>query len=291
MGHSGPPTFFKTWNGIKYTEQQILDMMNSFDLAVLESPRPISVQSLELLEKRRSLPPVVLVDSEDYDYIHDDLIKKFSIEVIFKREMTFNLKNVHPFPFSSYIIGDQRYQFPDAEKDLDVFFIAGHTHKSRALVSKTLKSIVKKHGYKGLIGLDNEPEEPLVDHSFRFRESGVRLGLKDYLSCIAKSKIAVSVRGFGRDTIRFWEIPSYNTLLLSDDLYSLGLIHPYPFEHQKNAVFFKPDCSDLEQLLLYYLEDDSEREKVSKAGHEHLSNFHSNIKRAELFLDNVKDLI
>lgn len=291
MGRSSPPKFHRKWKGKKYGEQEIISMTKTFDLIVLESPRPIAVETLEKLEKARGLPPVVLVDGEDYDYIHQDLIKKFDMWVSFKRELSFMINGVHPFPFSSYIIGDERYQFDGCEKELDVFFIAGNTHPERELVSKVLKRVVRKHGYKGLIGLDNEPTKPLVDHEFRFKKSGVRFGLEGYLRCIAKSKIAVSVRGFGRDTIRFWEIPSYNTLLLSDDLAEYGLIHPQPFTDGENAVFFKSDCSDLEKKIVYYLENDGERRKVAEAGHKHLKKWHTNKARAKFFLEKVEDII
>lgn len=290
MGHSSPPRFHRNWSGREYSESEIIKDIADFDLVVLESPRPIAVETLSKLMKKTGLPPIVMLDGEDYDYVHEELVTKFDVELVFKRELSFQSKNVWSFPFSSYIIGDGRYQFDDSEKELDVFFVAGNTHPSRMLVSKTLKEIVKKHGYKAVIALDNEPSEPLVDHTFRFKESAHRLGLEGYLESTARAKIAVSVRGYGRDTIRVWEIPSYRTLLLSDDLQKLGLIYSYPFTHRENAVFFKPDCSDLEEMLVYYLENEGERVKVAKAGHRHLKQYHTNQARAKYFVERVEKL-
>lgn len=290
MGHSSPVRFFRKWSGERFSEDEVVGMMRRFDFVVLESPRPIAVQSLERLEKRCSLPPLVFVDGEDYDYIHKELIEKFVVEVTFKRELSFNSKNVFPFPFSSYVVGDERYQFKDDEKELDVFCVLGFTHPQREKVCKELRRVVKKHGYEAIVGLDHEPVPPstVIDHTYRFEKSGVRFGLEDYLRLTAKAKIAVSVRGYGRDTIRMWEIPSYETLMLSDDLYAEGLIHPHPFTHQRNAVFFKPDCSDLEELLVYYLEKEDERVKVAQAGRQHLVAHHTNQARATYFLERVK---
>lgn len=269
-------------------------MVNGFDLVVLESPRPIAVETLGMLDEKRSLPPVVLVDGEDYDYIHKDAIDRFAISLCFKRELSFRLRDVYPFPFSSYVVDDERYQFSDSEKELDIFFIAGYTHPMRMTVMKVLENVVEKHGYRAVIGLDREflvNEETVAYLASEFQAKGARLALEDYLKCIARAKIAVSVRGFGRDTIRFTEIPSYNTLLLSDDLTKYGLIYPEPFIHEETAVFFNPDCSDLEELLVYYLEDDQEREKVARRGHEHLKRWHTNRRRAEFFLQKVEEEI
>ena len=291
MGHSSPPRFHRNWSGREYSESEVLAMINDFDLVIAESPRPIVTQTLTRLIKKTGLPPIVLLDGEDYDYVHEELVTRFDVQAYFKRELSYEAKNVYPFPFSSYIIGDERFSFDDSEKELDLFFMAGNTHPSRMLVSKVLKKIVKQHGYRAVVALDNEPSEPLVDHTFRFKESANRLGLEGYLESTARAKIAVSVRGFGRDTIRAWEIPSYNTLLLSDNLYSLGLIHPHPFTHKENAVLFNPDCSDLEELLVYYLEDENELRRVSEAGHEHLKRWHTNKSRARYFLDKVEELV
>lgn len=291
MGYSSPPRFHRNWSGEAFSEEEVLGMINSFDFVLLESPRPLAVETLQKLMNKTGLPPIVMLDGEDYDYIHEEIVTRFDVQLYFKRELSYNTKDVFPFPFSSYIVGDERFCFDDSEKELDLFFMAGNTYPSRVLTSGVLKSIAKKYGYKAVVALDNEPTEPLVDHAFRFKKSAHRLGLEGYLESTAKAKIAFSVRGFGRDTIRNWEIPSYETLLFSDDLYSLGLIHPYPFTHQKDAVLFKPDCSNLEELLVYYLEDENELRRVAKAGHEHLKKYHTNKARAEYFLDKVKDVV
>lgn len=291
LGHSSPPRFFRKWDGERYSEDEILRMMKKFDLVLLESPRHVAVETLERLNKRCSLPPICFLDGEDYDYVHEELIKRFGVAAAFKRELSFHLPNVHPFPFSSYIIGDERFQFDDSEKEFDVFCVLGLTHPQRERVCNEFRRIVAKHGYKAIVGLDHEPVPPstIIDHDYRFEKSTVRYGLGDYLQLTAKSKIAVSVRGYGRDTLRFTEIPSYNTLLLSDDLQALGLIYPQPFKHRETAVFFKPDCSDLEELVVYYLENDSEREKIAHAGNKHLTTYHTNVARAKHLLSVVEE--
>jgi len=295
IGTSGPVRFFRSWSGRKYSEDEIVSMMPTFDLVVLESPRPLAVEALEKLNDRRSLPPIAFLESEDYDYIHKEYAERFDVVAYFKRELSFIRKEVHPFPFSSYIIDDDRYDFSDDTKQIDVFFMVGNTHISRVYITRFLKKLVKKYKWKAIVALDHgvkpfvDPEIFLDGSFLAFQKNAKRYALDEYLRCIAKSKIAVSVRGFGRDTIRFWENMSYHTLNFSDNLYDMGLIHPEPFTHHENIVFYKSDCSDLEESLLYYLQDDNEREKVAAAGRTHLIEHHTNIARAKQFLDVVEE--
>jgi len=295
-GRAVPPPFFRDWPAPKRSFEEVVDMIDSFDLIVM-GPRYVAVSSMRRLrdELGLALPPVVLVDGEDYPTIDLDMVKEFDIRLVFKRELSQGVKRdwVHPFPFSSYIVGDPRFDYPQ-EKELDIFFVAGATHPSRANVVLRLDEIMERHGYSGLVALDRPiVSEALTKGADMYIGVGAhRLTHEDYLRHIAKAKIAVSVRGWGRDTVRMWEIPSYRTLLLSDDLYGdWRLVHPHPFTDGKDAAFFRADCSDLEEKVTYYLEHEEERRRVAEAGYQHLGRYHTNRARAEEFLDRVEEIL
>ena len=105
------------------------------------------------------------------------------------------------------------------------------------------------------------------------------------MESIAKSKIAIAIRGWGRDTVRRWEIPAFNTMMLECDC---GILAPYPFVDKITCVRFKEDLSDLIEKIIYYLKHDDERKAIATRGHEHLLKYHTNEKRAAYFLDIVQ---
>lgn len=296
-GFCVPPSFYRSWDGEEVSEEDVFKQLRSFDLVLAESPRAIPEQSLKKIFSRVGSTPIFLLDSEDAISFWSDLMETYGVELCFKREAEFQREGVVPFPFSNYTIDDERFQFDDAEKKLDLFFLAGLTHPFRAYLLKELKRIAKKHRLNAVLGLDREPpigkDGKLPDGvTFRFQGKGIRYNHVDYLKATAQSKIAISARGWGRDTLRFWEIAGYHTLLMSDNLREdWGLLHPYPYTHRENIVFFRKDLSDLEDLIVYYLDNEGEREKVIKNQFTWTKEYHTNLARAKQFLENVKGWI
>jgi spore maturation protein CgeB len=94
--------------------------------------------------------------------------------------------------------------------------------------------------------------------------------------------MALSIRGGGFDTLRYWEIPTSKAVLVSEQP---DICIPNNFEHGKHALFCRPDLSDLIDLVRTYLRDDAAREALALEGHRHLLRFHTCERRAEYFLD------
>ena len=90
------------------------------------------------------------------------------------------------------------------------------------------------------------------------------------------------MRGSGRDTTRYWEIPLYQTALVSDG--TIGCIHPYPFEDRKTAFFYR-STGELIDILGRNMKNDREMLEVAEAGQKHLEKYHSTAARAVFFLD------
>lgn len=258
--------------------EEVVDEMSSIDFIILASPRYYPVHALRFIKKiyGNKLPrPLIFMDGEDSDTLRTDLIEEFKPSVVFKRELTHPIDDVFPLPFSS-TIPYLNEKFDDRNKTLDLFCALGFTHPLRKQVIDFL--IENKFTDKQYIALD-------IPDLIREGRYSPLLSYQEYLKAIASSKIAVCVRGHGRDTVRYWEIPSFETLFLVKDP---GIIIPDPFEDGKNCVKFDA-LDELAEKIRYYLSHDEERIRIAKAGKKHLMSYHTNLKCAEYFLSIVKN--
>jgi spore maturation protein CgeB len=104
-----------------------------------------------------------------------------------------------------------------------------------------------------------------------------------YYREIAASRIAVALRGGGRTaSLRYFEVVAMGAMLLSDQPETLI---PNDFVDRRHAVYCKPDLSDLEALVRYYLREETEREAIVAEGRAHVLKYHTCERRAEYFLD------
>lgn len=261
----------------------------SFDFIVLASSNRVNTYQLVRFRDYLggNLPPVVYVDNGERDELNEHWAHVFHPKVIFKLILTpavYNyIKNkygweLHSLPQSSCLGGKdvkealrkfegnfpEYVTFSDTDKPIDVFFAMGSTYDKRQQLGETVAAYIKKSAYSGL--------------------SKASRGFSGYLNCIAHSRIAVSMRGSGRDTSRYWDIPLFETLMMCDG--TMGCMHPNPFEHEKTAVFY--DEEYLEQvptLLQYYLDNEKDRKRIARDGRAHLLKYHTNRARAQYFLD------
>lgn len=279
-GNTVPGKFIKPRNFPITTMEEICDDINSFDLVVLSSPRTYAVRALQFLKKYISFHPrtkLVFTDHEDSLGVRDDVIKMFKPDIVFKRELTKEQDNIHPLPFSSCVPYLDR-KFNDQEKKLNVFASFGYTSSLRY---QAIEFLVKEYGQEGNYLAIDCPKDNNAGLYPR------KIDYFDYLESIAQSKIALSIRGHGLDTVRFWEVANFETLMIADNI---PLIIPNYFEDEKHCVYFN-DLKDLKEKIDYYLEHDDERIEIAKAGKKHMENFHTNQKRAEWFLDVVKNYL
>jgi len=276
-GNTVPGEYIKSRNLPIITAEEICDDINSFDIVILSSPRTYAVRALKFFKKYVGFNPktkLVFTDHEDSLSVRDDVIEMFKPDIIFKRELTRRVEGIYPLPFSSCVPYLGR-DFNDQDKKLNIFGSFGYTSGLRRDVVQFLSS---EYGQEGnYIALDCPKDN----------ESGLypsKIPYFHYLENIAQSKIALSIRGHGIDTVRFWEVPSFETLMIADNT---PLVIPNNFEDEKHCIYFD-DLKDLKEKIDYYLEHDDERIEIAKAGKRHLENFHNNKKRAEYFIDIVK---
>ncbi len=290
-----------------YTEDQIVDMVRAgtFSFIVLASSNRVNTIALARIRDKMgglvNLPPIVYVDNGERDEYNEHWAHVFQPQVKFKLILTPEVYHyikekygweLHCLPQSSCLAGKNLREilikyylglpggsegnrgvpdyitFNDQDKCFDLYYAMGGTHGKRFELMNTMKELFVTRGHFSVIN--------------------AHATYHVYLNYIAHAKAAISMRGSGRDTARYWDIPLFNTLMICDG--TMGCMHPNPFEHGKTAVFYDVDnLKSIGEILDYYLnpEHDKERERIARAGKEHLLKYHTNRARAEYFLQIV----
>jgi len=301
--------------GRRYSREEILDLLRDryFDLVCLASFRQASLEECARLYEQVPFPPMVFVDGEDGPNLRHDVVGRFPIQVYFKREYVWGRGNrvrdfwarawtfrgdrtlferTVPFPFS--LVMDTLPDFGSVLKQIDVSYRGHASHPQRV---KAVKILSGMSGIRFSGGVYASPD----DRKYKLKAGTIkRLWTKivddapasegdllkkrapeDYYREMAASRIAVSIRGGGWMTPRYFEIVAMGTLLISD---RPEVLIPNDFVDRRHAVFCKRDLSELEALVRYYLCEDAEREAIVAEGRAHLLKYHTCERRAEYFL-------
>jgi hypothetical protein len=265
IGVTAPFSWMVAQPGREWTRDEILSRLAEFSLVLLASPRRYNVAALhEIIAAvgRDRLPPIAIMDGEDYTHIRTDLVEQFHPRVYFKRELLPNSYagcRLEPFSFASPVMAVE-----PVEKDIDVLFIGGNTWAARGEACAALESAFGDRFVGGI--------QAHVPHD-------------QYLRTLARARVAVSVRGFGYDTLRVWEIPICpGTLLVAD---RLPILRPFPLVDREHALYFTSP-QELVEAVQRALEDEPWRARIAKAGNEHVQKFHTAQARARLLLDIAK---
>ncbi|OGR89262.1 MAG: hypothetical protein A3A86_01995 [Elusimicrobia bacterium RIFCSPLOWO2_01_FULL_60_11] len=277
-----------------YTPSDQLCALSSFseaNLAVLASAKPDALQEFHKIFDELKCP-WVFVDGGDRKEIGGDfkrtggdasfrlfqeLWRKRPPALVFKRELSLQSRDplVLPFPFS-FKSGDTLLNSAELSKvspKYDVLFWAVESSETRALAFQVLKGKYDCEANGSVPGQ-------------KFRKYGLRG--KEYFEALASAKIALSFRGEGFDTLRYWEIPACGSFMVSEP----PIIQiPENFKDGKHAVFCKPDLSDLTDKIDHFLKNEKEREDIARAGREHLLKYHTHRARAEYFIGKVKEVL
>ena len=282
-----------------YGEQDILALLRggAFDLAILSSPRAAVVAALRGLAKHVSLPPLVLLDGEDDSSIREDLWEQSGAVLYFKRELHKNRKVKHRerlMALSLSIVRDQLPTYAPAERVLDVSY-AGRVSHPRRKQAVDLLSGAPNLRFEGYLYADNTDRQSKIltglprlwaklmgDPLVPVHRRGTKLDPEAYYQLMTRSKMALSVRGGGFDTLRYWEIPAMNTVLLSEES-DIEIVNN--FVHGYSALFFKPDLSNLVSLVQTYANEPRLCADIAQRGMDHLMRHHTCEKRAEYLIN------
>ena len=261
-GCTAPFEFVVSRDVPERTMKDVIEALASrmISLVVLGSPRPTVRDYLRLLTPAIDVP-IVLHDGEDYEDIDFfKLTAEYQIKLVLKREFVLGKPIpsgvfVRPFPFSC-----ARPQV-SADKTVDVLLAVGESHPARAAA----REVVERISARVLCG---------------------HWGWTRYAELIAQSKIAVAPRGHGHDTVRRWDIPAFNTLLMCE---RTNLIEDNPLRDGEHCVYYSgPD--ELRDKLAWWVEHDAERERVARAGQDFVRQHHTNAARARRMLEWAKEV-
>jgi len=286
--------FWKTFKkaGLLHDEEAAVAALKNgeFDIVVLGNSHRVPTILLGRLKERvQNFPPVVYFDAGERDELNEHWIHVFRPDLVFKQILTPEVKSrglsvqipgytlkIFPLPLSSPIVGSPdasleglsfrwlREQSQKSVKMLPVFYALGNTWPEREKVTQALDELVLR---KNISRIKN-------------------CSYLNYNIVMAKSRMAVTMRGSGRDTNHYWEIPLYRTAMISDG--TMGCIHPYPFEDRKTAIFYR-SIPELVALVEEHLPETGysamELNRIATEGQEHLERFHSTAARAVFFLD------
>ena len=260
------------------------------DAIVIASLRDAVVDDVRRTLEFRGSTPTVFVDGEDDPYVRAIASR---VDLYFKRETlrrslrlrarmplrrlyhrrryperwreplrreiaVATARSVVPLPFG---IVDTGFE-PSGERDIDVAFLASPTSPERARVAEALRAL--------------EREGAVVQSA-----TGASLPWTEYLELLARSRIAVSVRGLGHDTYRYWEIPYAGALLLSEPP---QIVIPDNFVDGQEAVF--APVGEIVERARELLSRDTRA--IAEAGRRKLLARHTTVQRAQTVLDRFR---
>jgi hypothetical protein len=284
------------------------------DLTILSSPRSGALDALRSLAGRTDGAPVVLLDGEDDDRIRVDVAHIVDAGLYFKREYKKPAKvhghgawlppatfgedsrlegRIFPLPFS--VTAASLTEASTQTRDVDISFVGRASHRKRVRAVNLLRR-TKGIRFEGGVYLDAADRRSklaaswlgiataklLGDPPVHAGARSARLSPEDYRALLYRSKMALSVRGGGFDTVRYWEIVASKALLVSEPP---DIVIPDNFEHGRHAMFCRHDLRDLPAIVRRLRDDDHARQDMVEAAYRHLLTYHTSERRAAYLLD------
>lgn len=283
------------------------------DLAIVSSPRRGAMEAFRSLAGLVDGPPVVILDGEDDGLIRADLSDSVGAGLYFKRELKTAESSangawarpakvhggsrldgrIHPLPFS--VTAASLPHVSTEARDVDISFVGRASHRKRVRAVNLLRR-TKGIRFEGGLYLDATDRRSKLaaswlgivtaklmgDRQAPVSAQTARLGAEPYRSLLCRSKMALSVRGGGFDTLRYWEIVASKTLLVSEPP---DIVIPHNFEHGHHAMFCRHDLRDLPAIVRRLRDDDMTRSQMVEAAYQHLLAFHTSERRAAYLLD------
>lgn len=273
----------------------------------------------ESLLRCGTMPPLVLIDGEDDASLRRELFHRYQCALYFKREYRLHRdggvcglirrwstrsadaalsQRMHPLSLA--VVMEMLPTVSVVPRDIDVSYVARISHPKRRQAVELLRHASGIRFQGGVYAEAEDRQSKLVSGFPRFllhfkgnpvvtaAQRGTKLSPAEYYALLGRSKMALSVRGGGFDTLRYWEIVASGALLLSEQP---DIEIPNNFVHGKHALFFRPDLSDLVDLVRTYASDAQACAAMAAAGHKYLLQHHTCERRAEYFLDVCRRMI
>lgn len=256
-----------------YTLDEIIEMENlgEFDYVFINRPYAMDKDYLNKIKEGIKSNFVVL---DDDSKVMDNLFQKVRdcldgrILAYFQKEKVFNEWHTDVFPLQ-FSVPEDRIDKREYKKEYSVTFIARITNVSFEFRNEIVNILRRMSLSDSFIHWDAQAM-PYVD----------------YIDVTRKSLITITAMGERFDCPRFYEIPALSSMILSNRL----LIDVYkPFIHDVHAFYFD-SFNNLESDIRYLLDNQNIIERITKAGKEHLRDYHTSEKRAEYILKILSSL-
>lgn len=284
IGVCGPFPWVAPTNSRVWSDNEVFDRIDEFDLVVLSSPRAFNVRDLgHLISRvgRGAIKRLVHIDGEDYTTVRWDLVEQFRPSVYFKLSFV-------PEPVEYYldakarVIGSVRVvPFPQAAplpspapvtKDLDVVFFGGGAWQP--------------HRREGVQPTE-PPQRPVLEARLRQEFAsfaGGYVGHEEYMATLNRAKVAVCVGGSGIEPLRTYEILSNPGTLLARE--RIPVISPYPLLDGVNHVAFDgTNQDDIVRVVREVLADEPRRARIAAEGNRLLKDHYTPRARAKQLLE------
>lgn len=215
-----------------------------------------------LKENNKKDTSVFIVDQSDLEGINAEMLSASNAIVYFKREYIVGKKydsRVVPLSFSY----PEKFVPANIETErANALFWAGRDyHLRRPYRTAYVRALREDLGMK----------------IFKYAQSFYRKKL-------LRNTIGLSLRGYGYDTVRYWEVPAHGMLLFSE---RLNTLIENDFKDGETAVFFSTP-EEMKDKLKYLLENKSYVDKIRISGHEWFKKYHTSSARAEQMIDKIK---
>lgn len=275
-GVTGPFAWFPAQGGRAWSDDEVRDRAREFDV-VVASIRDHAVAALSLLVARvgrGALRRLVLLDGQDSDAIRWDLAVRFRPDVYAKRELLARLPadvvRVVPCPFASPLD-----ESAEVAKDIDLADLGAGNFFSGVVArgAATFRGASTKAEVDAALCREFLGRVVVVGH----------VGYDEFLRATARTRVAACLGGFGWDTFRQWEVPSFRgTLLLRN---RSPQIIQYDFVDGESCAEFSWSLAEMVAVARAYLDDDARRERVARAGNALLREHHTCEARARQLVE------
>jgi len=208
-----------------------------------------------------STTPLYLINQGDVHKLHMEKIKYFKkARKYFLREML--IGETYPSNFSplGFSLSTDYVIFKPFKEKTQKFFWAGDLENKKHMNRYDYISITEK----------------LFNYN-----SKKKYNLKEYQENLSNSKMSVNLYGYGFDTVRYYEIPAFNTFMLSTPSKT---IIPNDFVENESVVYFY-SIRDFKKKLEYYNNHLDEAEEIAINGYNHFLKYHTSEARAKTLLD------
>jgi hypothetical protein len=218
-------------------------------------------ETLRIFKENNNGTPVYIIDHGDQPGINRELWSDLNAKLYFKREYMKNEdfgQKVIPINFSY----SEKYIPANIETQrTNTLFWVGRDYPRMTIRTPYLSRLESMCGKK-------------------FNE---RMERFEYAESMLKHKIGLSLRGYGYDTSRYWELPAFGVMLFSE---KLKIRIPYDYTDGENAVFFEnPD--EMVEKLKYYMEHESEVDRIRANGNAWFHKYHTSTARAKQVIETI----